>query len=242
LRVGYKNTTRSLVAANSFCAFTVREQFDDYCLRQALDAGAKLTIIDGLKDIQTDQHQVTVITSRRETFRSRFLIGADGAHSQVRRITGLFAPARTAIAVEGLLSRSHIPSSYLEQSRHMTLDFGVQPLGYGWLFPKADHVNVGLYTYLPEKSRVSRRKLAAYAKARLGSDSFRSVCGYPIATGGESYRPHHARILLVGDAAGMAEALLGGVFITLLLQDRRPQLLSITQLLTPRWRRHSAVI
>ncbi|MDX1693218.1 MAG: FAD-dependent oxidoreductase, partial [Ketobacteraceae bacterium] len=35
LRVGYKNTTRSLVAANSFCAFTVREQFDDYCLRQA---------------------------------------------------------------------------------------------------------------------------------------------------------------------------------------------------------------
>ncbi len=209
LSVGYGSKTRDLATSGGICAFTLREEFDHYCLSKALEAGAKLQKSGALDSVAETANEVVLTTRDGEQHSSRFLIGADGAHSQVRRLSGAFSPDRQAFAIEGLLPRSRIDPRCSRQSDLMTLDFGAQPLGYGWLFPKRDHVNVGLYTYAPGLSRISRQRLADYARHRLGSAEFTGVCGYPIATGGERYRPAHQRIFLVGDAAGMAEALLG---------------------------------
>ncbi|MBV1919350.1 MAG: hypothetical protein KUG73_01605, partial [Pseudomonadales bacterium] len=81
--------------------------------------------------------------------------------------------------------------------------------GYGWLFPKHDHVNVGLYTRRPDEVKISKAQLNQYVQARLGVDTVDHVCGFPIGTGGEYYQPTSERVFLVGDAAGMSEALLG---------------------------------
>jgi flavin-dependent dehydrogenase len=108
------------------------------------------------------------------------------------------------VALEAL-----VPVSACRRSHPLRFDFGVIGKGYGWLFPKRDHINVGLYTRRPDQFKLSRQALVDYASAQLGTDSLQQVCGYPIATGGEYYRPTSPRVLLVGDAAGMAEPLLG---------------------------------
>lgn len=200
---------RDIYSEHPICVFTVRKELDDYCLTQARTQGAALQLIKGITKITETDRGVTVETACGEVFRCGYLIGADGAHSEVRKLTGAFSPDRTAVALEGLLPKANIPSSYQSQANKMTLDFGSQPLGYGWLFPKSDHVNVGLFTYLPSASKLSKKALNDYAMSRLGNSAFTAVHGYPIATGGERYQPASERVFLVGDAAGMAEALLG---------------------------------
>jgi flavin-dependent dehydrogenase len=90
----------------------------------------------------------------------------------------------------------------------MGFDFSRVPGGYGWVFPKADHVNVGLYT---QRAGIylSRRDLSEYVAERFGDAVVTGVSGYPLGMGGWRYRPGRGRCLLVGDAAGMVDPLLG---------------------------------
>lgn len=198
-----------LSAASPICVFTVRQEFDHFCLNQALAQGAELHYVDGLTTIEDQDEGVTLATRCGKRYQADYLIGADGAHSQVRRLLSAFTPDRTAVALEALLPWEEIPKRTRSAARYMTLDFGAQPLGYGWVFPKQDHVNVGLFTYLPTTAKLSKQTLADYAMHRLGTHQFAGTYGYPIATGGEYYRQESNRVLLVGDAAGMAEPLLG---------------------------------
>ncbi|HET8708022.1 MAG TPA: hypothetical protein VFM46_17085, partial [Pseudomonadales bacterium] len=109
----------------------------------------------------------------------------------------------TAVALEGIV---RMPS---DQIPRFTFDFGVVGKGYGWLFPKRDHVNVGIYTRRPDEYPLSKDTLKKYVADNLGEVEIEHVCGYPIGTGGEFYKPSSERIFLVGDAAGFGEPLLG---------------------------------
>ena len=90
----------------------------------------------------------------------------------------------------------------------MTLDFGVIRGGYGWLFPKGDHVNVGLYVWRHGAAAPQRSALERYCQARLGAEA-KHVAGYPLGTWLPHTRLANGRVLFVGDAAGCTEVLLG---------------------------------
>ncbi len=60
------------------------------------------------------------------------------------------------------------------------------------------------------------KQLFEYADKRLYSNRLEFIKGYPICTGGFNYKPDSNRILLAGDAAGLAEPLLGeGIFFAI---------------------------
>ncbi len=181
------------------CAMTVREEFDDYCLRQTIARGADFRIVSHISGLRELPDRVCLDTAAG-TFEARYLVGADGANSVVRRMLPDAPPVALGFAIEAQVPMTNPPD--------MAFDFAVVDFGYGWLFPKADHVNVGLYTNSPTL-RPGRAALADYARARLGTDRLEHVIGHHIGLEGWRGVPGSARVALVGDAAGLVDPLLG---------------------------------
>jgi flavin-dependent dehydrogenase len=90
------------------------------------------------------------------------------------------------------------------------IEFGAPAGGYGWLFPKGDHANLGVGGWGVEGPRL-REHLAHLARA-YGVDpaAVADVRGHrlPMRRIGASM-PARDRVLLVGDAAGLVDPLSG---------------------------------
>jgi len=82
--------------------------------------------------------------------------------------------------------------------------------GYEWIFPKDDHLNIGIGNLIDNVKTKSDTKTELYkfAEERFGKNELQDVTAYPIGTEGFDYTMND-RIMLVGDAAGLAEKLLG---------------------------------
>lgn len=210
--VGYgTKTEKGLLTTKNVpvIALTVRTELDDFCLKQTLAKGVRFELIDKIAEIQQEADGVTVLTKSGKSFSARYLIGADGAHSQVRKLTDDFTPDRTAVAIEGIIPFDKIKQPAAGKIPNFTFDFGVAKKGYGWMFPKSNHVNVGVYTRRPDEYPLSKEMLKKYCRERLGTDEIDHMVGFPLGTGGEYYQPSLERVFLVGDAGGMCEPLLG---------------------------------
>jgi geranylgeranyl reductase family protein len=195
----------TLKSVDAICHMVERSAFDRYCLDQTLAAGARFGIVRRIDRVVETEEAVSLSTDAG-CIRTPYVIGADGIYSRIRKLTGRFPAIRTGFAVEGIIEGQ--PPARLT----MGFDFSQVAGGYGWIFPKRDHINVGLYCRYPNGS-LSRRALVDYVRSRTAVRSVHRIAGYPLGTGGEYYRPGRGRVVLVGDAAGLVEPLLGeGLF------------------------------
>lgn len=190
-----------LSGIDPICHMVDRSAFDFFCLNMTVRAGARFAVVRRIHRIAETERDVSVATDGC-LIRSRFLIAADGVHSRVRQLTGRFPAVRLGFAVEGVVADS--PSG----DRCMGFDFSRVNGGYGWVFPKGGHTNVGLYSSRPDVT-ISRRHLVDYAALRTGGQLPTHVAGYHLGMGGWRYRPGLGRVLLAGDAAGLVDPLLG---------------------------------
>jgi flavin-dependent dehydrogenase len=95
----------------------------------------------------------------------------------------------------------------------LVFDFAPIPGGYGWLFPKGDHINIGVGAFAPADSdaqlkQVTRQLLNDYTAQKLGVAALEHITGQYLGMGGQHYVPR-GRVLLVGDAAGLVDPLTG---------------------------------
>ena len=79
--------------------------------------------------------------------------------------------------------------------------------GYGWVFPKGDHVNVGVGGWLREGPRL-KEQLRRVAVAN-GLDDVTDLRGHRLPLRRPSSPLARGRVLLVGDAAGLVDPLSG---------------------------------
>jgi geranylgeranyl reductase family protein len=147
------------------------------------------------------------VTTSHATYTARVLIAADGANGITGRATGLTPRFEEAVALEGNLP--YTPDIPEEWREYVGLDLGGLAGGYGWVFPKGEHLNVGVgawkyaaFTLRPKLADLCRRH--GLDTARLenlrGHHLPLRTAGAPIARG---------PVALAGDAAGLIDPLSG---------------------------------
>lgn len=201
---------------SDYCFMTVRKELDDYCFRQTIAVGAEFRRVKSVTGISEDTDRVEIAVDG-QTLRARFLVGADGVHSAVRRLTqGAAAKAqdRSAWFWRGFALEANIRVANAA-SQDLVFDFATVRDGYGWIFPKGDHVNVGLYSYAGDE-KIDRSRLAAYIRSRYGDVPAQDVIGQYAGFGAAHHTIPATRIFLVGDAGGFADPLTGeGIYFAI---------------------------
>jgi geranylgeranyl reductase family protein len=208
-------------SANPLVYMTSRSKFDALLATKAVEAGAEF------KDGTPVQHIVRHSSSiEAQTTHGRFeaslVLGCDGMGGATARSCGLYArwkPSEVAYAIE-----SEVPIGneavleFMGAERYFDVYFGVSPAGYGWVFPKDDHLTVGVGCRL-SKLRDGPQLFKNFVDSvkELDGRDIPSPQAHLIPLGGVVHVPVVAdRVLLAGDSAGFAEALLGeGIYFAI---------------------------
>lgn len=192
---------------NEVAYLTDRDEFDYAIVKDAVSKGAELRQNLMVKNIEKENSQFTII-GHDFSFKSKYLLCADGVNSTSAKLLGLRSKWKTDEV--GLCIESHI-TDYEPPQSPLNFYFGGVKWGYAWFFDKGNHGSIGTGTLLKDASNL--RKLF---------ESFVKNCGYiksmknlkinawrVPATGGISRNFANENALLLGDAAGLVDPFLG---------------------------------
>jgi len=205
LRLGYRRTF-ARGTDRPLILMTQRRRLDAFLAEQATVAGVEFRDRTRVEAIEARPDGVTAIVDGSPVS-ATYLVGADGANGVVAKAVGIGDQIVRGVALEGNVAWTTLdPGPF---TRTAWVELGVVPGGYGWVFPKGDHANVGVGGWREEGPRL-RDHLARLAGAHgLEPTDLTDVRGHrlPMRRLGTSAASGH--ILLVGDAAGLVDPLSG---------------------------------
>ncbi len=183
----------------------MRDRFDLLLAKAAINAKVMLLENCKLTDIRSGKRPV-LVTSRGD-IKADFIIGADGAISTVARKAGWKETRRLVPSVNWEI---FVHDKDLEKFDDIArFDFGLFSGGYAWLFPKKDHLSIGVL-----KTRSNRFLPDALIKGYLKFLGIKRVLHmkrypYPIPISPRRDGFVKNKVLLVGDAAGFVDPITG---------------------------------
>jgi geranylgeranyl reductase family protein len=199
-----------------------RLEFDALLVCLAREAGAEL--ISGVEIVQVcaDGHRVTLTARDGRRFVSSTVVAADGVHSVIAKRLGLNRGWPTTCLALDMMEET--PRDVLRDVDPTTLwvayGFGPggtgargrAPEGYAYIFPKRDHVNIGIgyvlsyfQSEIDQPPYVLQCEFVDRLRARgvVAGESVRAnFTPFLIPIGGPLPRPGRGRVLLAGDAGG----------------------------------------
>ena len=217
-----------------------RIEFDALIVSLAREAGAEL--VSGAEVVagRHDGDAVSVVTRDGRRFSASYLIACDGVHSATARKLGIAAAwPRSALAID-MMEES--PNADLRPTDPdlLWVQYGCAAAGtngstgvwegYGYVFPKRDHINVGIgYLLSPYREASVGPAYQAHRGfvERLTDEGVleghsRRDCFTPflIPIGGPRRILSHGRVLLAGDAAGFVHGLTAeGIYYAMVSGD-----------------------
>ncbi len=165
----------------------------------------------------TEADAVHLSTADGRDFHARIVIGADSANSVIARLSGLRTGkihGHYAVDMMEETPYTELDTRYKDRvTLLLTLD---SSYGYGYIFPKETHINLGFGSgpeYFVEHVRgrakehhlhfVEQMKARGFATGESRPENYRA---FPIPISGPMEKTYTDRILLAGDAAGMVNA------------------------------------
>jgi geranylgeranyl reductase family protein len=190
-----------------------RIEFDYLLASLAREAGAEILASTAIAQARQDADGVTLRTREGRELRAPIVIAADGVNSVIARRLGLnpgWPAGRLALDM-----MEETPNAALTAAEPDTLSvfYGYGGAhGYAYIFPKREHVNVGIGYVLPYfKARIDltpydlQQTFVGDLRARglmSGESQRRNFTPFLIPIGGPLRRTAAGRVLLAGDAGG----------------------------------------
>jgi geranylgeranyl reductase family protein len=204
-----------------------RVEFDELLVSLAVEAGADLVTGADIVQASADRDRVRLVARDGREFETGTVIAADGVHSVIARRLGL-NPGWPASSV-ALDMMEETPRTALRDVDPSTLwvAYGFDPRphrngnsesaeGYAYVFPKRDHVNIGIgYVLSYYRAAIDappyavQRGFIDQLRARgviTGESVRRNFTPFLIPIGGPLRCPGRGRVLLAGDAGGFVNA------------------------------------
>ncbi len=205
-----------------FLATVLRTTFDYGLVKLAQESGA--TVLEGKKvdDIHVTHDHVSVIIQDGTTFNGQAVLGADGVWSIVAQKSGLHTDKhRFGVSLVNEYDvGSKVVDEFCTKKRRGHLHIKIGGIaGYGWVFPKKNHINVGVgITNIHQKNQTVKINLKKiyldYFHLLQDTKSIPSdVAPGDIKGAALPSQPrkktYATRVILCGDAAGLINPLTG---------------------------------
>ena len=184
------------------CVMTQRRRLDAYLVDHAVSAGAQFrdgvhVTVESDTRLRIDGKPVEVET----------LIGADGANGTTARSLDLGGEIVNGVALEGNLPYERLPDDVWRGM--LVLELGVVGGGYGWIFPKGDHVNLGVGGWGYEGPHLRRHLDVLCTHYGVDSRELTNLRGHRLPMRRPGTALARGRALLIGDAAGVLDPVSG---------------------------------
>jgi geranylgeranyl reductase family protein len=203
----HENETKFIINRDeSFLNFVMRADLDNFILSQALGIGITIYDQSEVKDIITSANGVEVKTDKK-TFLAKYAIAADGATGISMRLFKLNNSIVRVPAIEAEVSVDNKTFNQFNESARF--DFGFVPHGYGWVFPKKDHLSVGV-AFMRKVNQSIQNWFKKYLEL-LGMNKEKILSsqkqGYVIPLIRGKVNCFAGRILIAGDNLGFVDPL-----------------------------------
>ena len=184
------------------CLMTQRRRLDAFLVEQAVAAGAEFrdgvhVAVDSETELRVDGRPVEVGA----------VIGADGANGITARSLGLGGAIVNGVALEGNLPYEGLPLGSWHGT--LVLELGTVPGGYGWIFPKGDHVNVGVGGWGHQGPHLRRHLRVLCEHYGIELRQLSDLRGHRLPMRRPATVLARGRALVVGDAAGALDPVSG---------------------------------
>ncbi|WP_281336889.1 geranylgeranyl reductase family protein [Flavobacterium eburneipallidum] len=183
----------------------MRDTFDNLIVEKSKENG--VTLLQNHKVLDITFGDIQTIHTSEGDVQAKFIIAGDGALSPVAKIAGW---KETRTIIPALEYEVEVPAADFERlSKNVRFDVDAIPLGYGWCFPKKNHLSIGVGVFVKTKQKIDLKKYYADYLKILGITEIISeqAHGFVIPVSPRTDTFVQKNVFLIGDSAGFADPL-----------------------------------
>lgn len=199
----------------------LRKKFDHGLVKLAVDAGCKLMEKGKVINVKITDKNAEVLLENGEIIESEMVIGADGVNSVIAKKTGLRQKGlqRSVCVLHEFKVNEKTVEEYFTEKRLCYIHSRFRNVsGYGWVFPKKEHINIGIGEMIhirgsgkkinlleihKEYIRFLKQQKIIPDNLKIGECIGGALPIYPLD------KTYSNRVVLVGDAAGLISCTTG---------------------------------
>jgi geranylgeranyl reductase family protein len=197
----------------------MRDSFDNLIVEKAKENG--VTLLQNHKVLDISFGDIQTIHTSEGDIKAKFIIAGDGALSPVSKIAGW---KETRTVIPALEYEVEVPAADFERlSKNVRFDVDVIPFGYGWCFPKKNHLSIGVGVFVKTKQKMDLKKYYAEYLKTLGINEIitEEAHGFVIPVSPRTDTFVKNNVFLIGDSAGFADPILAeGISNAILIHCR----------------------